>query len=305
MQRRLIPMPLDITLSHSVHSLWGHDVGSSLSLKGIVDLVYSLSRRFLKSIRDQKDDCNKDKGEAIMQESEAFKESQKEGVQSEGMKYIGIEEFRLKEKCLRRNKKCYGRTRTCLEAEVRKNMVYVWDQFSYLHPLDFEKEKDSEKNGSKKKSHARKKEQVKSKADGSSKNYEIFSEMLNDFDRQDVLDLHRLVKARFVDIVWKDASATVIPLEGDEILRVHGERTLGAAKALMNAKVDEPKLSDIYVVRDYVDVFPEDLSGLPPQRQVEFRIDLVPGAGHQCEVPYRSSALGNARIFWAASRVAR
>ncbi|GKF65880.1 hypothetical protein Tco_0192397, partial [Tanacetum coccineum] len=33
------------------------------------------------------------------------------------------------------------------------------------------------------------------RADGSSKNYKIFSEMLDDFDRQDVLDLHRLVKA--------------------------------------------------------------------------------------------------------------
>ncbi|GJX32196.1 putative reverse transcriptase domain-containing protein [Tanacetum coccineum] len=49
------------------------------------------------------------------------------------------------------------------------------------------------------------------------------------------------------------------------ILRVEWERTLGANKALMNAKVDEPKLSDISVVRDFVDVFPEDLSGLPPQ----------------------------------------
>ncbi|GKF95035.1 putative reverse transcriptase domain-containing protein, partial [Tanacetum coccineum] len=56
-----------------------------------------------------------------------------------------------------------------------------------------------------------------------------------------------------------------IPLEGSEILRVQGERTLGAAKALMNVKADEPKLSDISVVRDFVDVFPEDLSGLPPQ----------------------------------------
>ncbi|GJX43206.1 putative reverse transcriptase domain-containing protein [Tanacetum coccineum] len=67
-----------------------------------------------------------------------------------------------------------------------------------------------------------------------------------------------------------------IPLEGSGILRVQGERTLGAAKALMNAKVDEPKLSDISVVRDFVDVFPEDLPGLPPQRQIEFRIDLTP-----------------------------
>ncbi|GJY54977.1 hypothetical protein Tco_0446641 [Tanacetum coccineum] len=38
-----------------------------------------------------------------------------------------------------------------------------------------------------------------------------------------------------------------VPLEGDEILRVHGERTLGAAQALMNAKLDKMKLSDISV----------------------------------------------------------
>ncbi|GKC24040.1 hypothetical protein Tco_1026190 [Tanacetum coccineum] len=31
------------------------------------------------------------------------------------------------------------------------------------------------------------------RADGSSKNYKIFSEMLNDFDRQDVVDLYRVV----------------------------------------------------------------------------------------------------------------
>ncbi|GJZ52711.1 putative reverse transcriptase domain-containing protein [Tanacetum coccineum] len=78
-----------------------------------------------------------------------------------------------------------------------------------------------------------------------------------------------------------------IPLEGSGLLRVQGERTLGAAKALMNSKVDEPKLSDIYVVRDYVDVFPEDLSGLPPQRKVEFRIDLVSGATPVAKSLYR------------------
>ncbi|GJU88021.1 reverse transcriptase domain-containing protein [Tanacetum coccineum] len=48
-------------------------------------------------------------------------------------------------------------------------------------------------------------------------------------------------------------------------LRVHGERTIGIAKALKSAKEDEPKLGDISVVRDFEDVFPEDLTGLPPQ----------------------------------------
>ncbi|GJY72908.1 putative reverse transcriptase domain-containing protein [Tanacetum coccineum] len=62
---------------------------------------------------------------------------------------------------------------------------------------------------------------------------------------------------------------------------------LGIAKALSNVKVDEHKLSDIFIVRDLVEVFPEDLSGLPPQRQVEFRIDLVPGATPVAKSPYR------------------
>ncbi|GJY83572.1 putative reverse transcriptase domain-containing protein [Tanacetum coccineum] len=77
-----------------------------------------------------------------------------------------------------------------------------------------------------------------------------------------------------------------IPLESGEILHVQGERTSGIAKA-SNLKVDEPKLSDISVVRDFIEVFPEDLSGLPPQRKVEFRIDLVLGATSVAKSPYR------------------
>ncbi|GJU86775.1 putative reverse transcriptase domain-containing protein [Tanacetum coccineum] len=78
-----------------------------------------------------------------------------------------------------------------------------------------------------------------------------------------------------------------IPIKEGGILRVHAERTLGAAKALMNAKIDEPRISDIPVVRYFTDVFPKDLLGLPPQRQVEFRIDLVPGATPVAKSPYR------------------
>ncbi|GKA17212.1 hypothetical protein Tco_0697049 [Tanacetum coccineum] len=82
-----------------------------------------------------------------------------------------------------------------------------------------------------------------------------------------------------------------IPLIDGEILRVQGERTLGVAKDLMNAKVDELKEGDIFVVRDFVDVFLEDLSGLPPQRQVEFHIDLIPGATPVAKSPYRLAPL--------------
>ncbi|GKG17807.1 hypothetical protein Tco_0372105, partial [Tanacetum coccineum] len=82
-----------------------------------------------------------------------------------------------------------------------------------------------------------------------------------------------LSKRKFVIVCHE--KVVEIPLEGSRKLRVQGERTLGVAKALMNAKVDEPKVGDISIVRDYVDVFPKELSGLPPQRHVEFHIDLV------------------------------
>ncbi|KAD4889198.1 hypothetical protein E3N88_21271 [Mikania micrantha] len=49
----------------------------------------------------------------------------------------------------------------------------------------------------------------------------------------------------------------------------------------------ERKIEDIAVVRDYSEVFPDDLPGLPPARQVEFQIDLTPGAAPIAKAPYR------------------
>ena len=44
---------------------------------------------------------------------------------------------------------------------------------------------------------------------------------------------------------------------------------------------------DIKVVRDFLDVFPEDLPGLLPDREVEFTIELVPGTTPILKAPYR------------------
>ncbi|GJS67642.1 putative reverse transcriptase domain-containing protein [Tanacetum coccineum] len=52
-------------------------------------------------------------------------------------------------------------------------------------------------------------------------------------------------------------------------------------------KSKEKRLKDVFVIRDFPEVFPEDLPGLPPPRQVEFRIDLVPGAAPIARAPYR------------------
>ncbi|GJT53845.1 putative reverse transcriptase domain-containing protein [Tanacetum coccineum] len=48
----------------------------------------------------------------------------------------------------------------------------------------------------------------------------------------------------------------------------------------------EKRLKDVLVIRDFPEVFPEELPGLPPPRQVEFRIDLIPGAAPVARAPY-------------------
>ncbi|KAJ9561504.1 LOW QUALITY PROTEIN: hypothetical protein OSB04_006664 [Centaurea solstitialis] len=56
---------------------------------------------------------------------------------------------------------------------------------------------------------------------------------------------------------------------------------------VVGRKPEAKKLEDIPVVRNYPEVFPDELPGLPPARQVEFRIDLIPGAAPVAKAPYR------------------
>nr|GEY33611.1 hypothetical protein [Tanacetum cinerariifolium] len=52
-------------------------------------------------------------------------------------------------------------------------------------------------------------------------------------------------------------------------------------------KSEDKRLEDVPIVREFPEVFPEDFPGLPPARQVEFKIDLVPGAAPVARAPYR------------------
>ncbi|GJR62834.1 putative reverse transcriptase domain-containing protein [Tanacetum coccineum] len=51
-------------------------------------------------------------------------------------------------------------------------------------------------------------------------------------------------------------------------------------------KSEKKRLEGIPIVRDFPEVFPKDLPGLPLTRQVEFQIDLVPGAALVARAPY-------------------
>ncbi|GJZ23694.1 putative reverse transcriptase domain-containing protein [Tanacetum coccineum] len=68
-----------------------------------------------------------------------------------------------------------------------------------------------------------------------------------------------------------DEKVVHIPID-DETLIIRGDRITEKKKS------DEKRLEDSPVVREFPKVFPEDLPGLPPVRQVEFQIDLIPGA---------------------------
>jgi len=57
----------------------------------------------------------------------------------------------------------------------------------------------------------------------------------------------------------------------------------------------EERITVIPVVREFEDVFPEEVSGLPPRREVEFSIDLVLGAGLVSIAPYRMAQ----RSWWS------
>ncbi|GJU87180.1 putative reverse transcriptase domain-containing protein [Tanacetum coccineum] len=52
-------------------------------------------------------------------------------------------------------------------------------------------------------------------------------------------------------------------------------------------KSEKKRLEDVPIVRDFPKVFSKDLPGIPPTRQVEFRIDLIPGAAPVARAPYR------------------
>nr|GEU76819.1 reverse transcriptase domain-containing protein [Tanacetum cinerariifolium] len=77
-----------------------------------------------------------------------------------------------------------------------------------------------------------------------------------------------------------DEKVVHIPIDGETlIIRV------------MEKKLYEKRLEDILVVKEFSDIFPEDLPGLPPIRQVEFQIDLIPRIALVAHTSYRLAPL--------------
>ncbi|GJS79050.1 putative reverse transcriptase domain-containing protein [Tanacetum coccineum] len=120
--------------------------------------------------------------------------------------------------------------------------------------------------------------------------------------------------AKYHDVIICDEKLVRIPF-GDEILIFHGDGSNSEHESRLNInsctktqkyllkgcpiflahvtmkkaedKLKEKRLEYIPIVQDFPEVFPEDLSGIPPTRQVEFQIDLIPGAAPVARAPYR------------------
>ncbi|GJZ41590.1 putative reverse transcriptase domain-containing protein, partial [Tanacetum coccineum] len=120
--------------------------------------------------------------------------------------------------------------------------------------------------------------------------------------------------SKYHAVIVCDEKIVRIPF-GNEILIVHGDGSNNEHKSRLNIisctkthkyllkgchvflahvtakkaedKLEEKRLEDVPIVRDFPKVFPEDLPGIPPARQVKFQIDLVPGAAPISRAPYR------------------
>ncbi|GAU37549.1 hypothetical protein TSUD_369970 [Trifolium subterraneum] len=91
-------------------------------------------------------------------------------------------------------------------------------------------------------------------------------------------------------VIFPKSGGSLSLMNGEEVkesLNDHGELFMVFGSLKLEGGV---KLGELPVVSEFSDVFPEDISDLPPEREVEFSIDLVPGTSPISMAPYHMSA---------------
>ncbi|KAD6118893.1 hypothetical protein E3N88_10164 [Mikania micrantha] len=110
---------------------------------------------------------------------------------------------------------------------------------------------------------------------------DLISMELGSFDiivRMDWLSLNK------VEIICSEKLLR-IPVENNQVLEIHGDQA--NRTHVMEKDKKTIQIQDVPAVKDFADVFPDDLPGLPPERLVQFLIDLTPGAVPVAKSPYR------------------
>ncbi|GJS67258.1 reverse transcriptase domain-containing protein [Tanacetum coccineum] len=106
-----------------------------------------------------------------------------------------------------------------------------------------------------------------------------------------LVEIDKVIKGCKLEIKGHMFDINLIPFRSGSFDKIVGMDWLSNHKAeiICHEKVVRIPLPSgkIVMVRDYPEVFPDDLSGLPPNREIEFRIELVPRAIPVAKSPYR------------------
>jgi hypothetical protein len=106
-----------------------------------------------------------------------------------------------------------------------------------------------------------------------------------------------VLKSKGIDVIfemnWLTRHNGVISCATKEVSLVNQEwikvkcQTRGSKVNPMVFNLDARTIEEVLVVQEYPDVFPKELPGMPPDRDIEFIIDLIPGTAPIAKRPYR------------------
>ena len=101
----------------------------------------------------------------------------------------------------------------------------------------------------------------------------------------------RLVRLEELGVIFRGIRREIAPslinaMTASKMLR---KGCQGYLAFVVDRRQEGTRLEDIPIVKEFPDVFPDDISGLPPDREVEFTIDLIPGTEPISIPPYRMS----------------
>jgi hypothetical protein len=84
-----------------------------------------------------------------------------------------------------------------------------------------------------------------------------------------------------------DCARKAITVTSSSGVQIEHIATMPSRKAYYKKSISGPTLDQVPVVCDYPDVFHEELPGMPPDRDIEFVIELIPGTAPIAQRPYR------------------
>ena len=107
---------------------------------------------------------------------------------------------------------------------------------------------------------------------------------INYFERQVELEREGEKKIIFIEEDRKIPIKIISMMKVEKYLRKGCEAYLAS---VIKDRKEGVKLKELPIVNEFEDVFPEDLPGLPPEREIEFEIKLIPGTAFISQSPYR------------------